>query len=488
MPTSPLLPAGLIAALAAAPAAAQTLLPLTPYPHTGDLYVTDSTNDAIFRLVDLDLDGDYDGPGEVNVYYDDTTGSIALTNNNGIAVGGNGTIYVTDSNERIVLALDDLDGNGDCFGPGEARIYFDGTGGAASGVFMGSAANVCVDLVGNLWVAVSGAGSTAPFNVDKVLRLSDFNADGDANDAFEAHEYYFPAQGGGTGDTLPQDVQVGPDGVLYMADIPSSGSLPKAIYRLFDGNLDGVIEDSLGEATTYFVPPTLGSSVFFWGLAIDRDGYFYLADTTGETVHRFRDVDGNGTIDPLTESVAWWTAAGDTNIWRLAAASDGSLLAAETQTPDRILRLVDLDQNGVVDPLTETFVLWSDTLGGPDIGNPRSLALARQPTVDVDVAPSIGTVTQINTFANTADAALVYYSAATLPPFPLPPFGFLQLDPTAGFGLLLSGTVPPFGPLQTFLPIPNDPVLVGAALHLQGIAGKLSRLQLTNLATMVFQP
>ncbi|QDU69401.1 hypothetical protein [Engelhardtia mirabilis] len=473
--------------LTASQALAQSILPLVPFSETGDLFVTDSTNDTVWRLLDLDLDGDYDGPGEVSVYYDDTLGPIALTNNNGIAVDGNGTVYVGDSSEDFILALRDIDGDGNCHGAGEAVVWFDGKGGSASGVIAGSPANLTADLFGDVWLAVSGSGSSAPDNVDKVIHLRDLNADGDANDVGEAVEYYLPAPGGAGGDTLPQDVTVGLDGRLYMVDIPTSGTLGKGVYRLDDVDASGTI-DAAGEDQPFFIPPAQANNPFFWGLTMDAQGWFYMADTGNELVWRFRDDNFDGSIDASTEASIWWQTTDSSLIWRLAAASDGSVLAAESQSPDRILRLVDTDGSGSVDPVTETFVLWDDTLGGPDIGNPRSLAFDRQPTVDLNPIPSIGTPLLINTFATTGDVVQLYVGGATIAPLPLPPFGFLELNPGAAFAPLASGTVPSFGPFAATIGLPADPGLIGVQVFVQGIAGKPLHLRLTNTASLVLQP
>ena len=192
---------------------------------------------------------------------------------------------------------------------------------------------------------------------------------------------------------------------------------------------------------------------------------------------RFPDANGDGTVDPLTEAAVWWQAV-DSQIWRVAAASDGSVYAAETETPDRILRLVDADASGTVDPLdpAETQTVWSDVGASVDISNPRSLAMDRQPTLQANALPQVGQPWDLIVLATAGDLAVVYWSAATVAPIPFAPFGELELDLAPGhFGFLFQGLLPENGPLFVSLPVPNDPGFAGATIALQGVAGKAAR-------------
>ena len=151
--------------LLCSPALAQHPLPL--------LYVTDSGNDQVHRLNDANGDGDYEDPGEVTVFYDDTLGPFELGNNNGIAVDARGIVYVCDSSSDFVLALEDLDGDGTCHGPGEARIFYSDAN--LEGIPFGSPSDMTFD--GNrLWVAIPGAGNEP----DIIMWMEDLDGDGNA--------------------------------------------------------------------------------------------------------------------------------------------------------------------------------------------------------------------------------------------------------------------------------------------------------------------
>ena len=335
------------------------------------VFVTDSTGDNVWRLEDLDGDGTYDGVGETVEFYSDTLGTIALSNNIGITRdAATGIVYVCDSSVDIILALEDLDGDGNCNDVGEHRVFFDGNaGGNASGVLMVSAQDLFVAPDGKLWVA---SANTASGN-DLIFYLEDLNGDGDANDAGEAVIYY-QIPGLSTGDSLPQDVTLGPDGAMYYLESGSTGFFAKGIYRLEDLDSNGSIDPS--EATAFFIPPALGSSAFYWGFDVDDDGAFYLADTGNDVIWRVRDANGNGTIEPA-ETTQWWTSPGPSTIWSVSVGNDGWLYAGEFVAPSRVFRMRDTNQNGVIDLATEFETVYDENLAGAVIGNPRSIHVAR---------------------------------------------------------------------------------------------------------------
>ncbi len=468
-------------------AKAQGLIPLLPFQYTGDLYISDPGTDSVYRLMDLNGDGTYNGPGEIVRFYDDTLGNFNLTNCNSVAVGPNGVVYVGDSSEQNVFAMADLNGDGTANGPNESWIFFDGNGNNAENITTGSPANMTIDALGRIWMAVSGKGSTSPNNVDKIVVLADLNGDGNANGPFESFEYYIMTPSSPLGLNVPQDVQIGFDGHLYMLDIPSTGSLEKGVYRLNDANGDGLINDA-SEAPPFFIPPPQSSNPFFWGMTIDADGYFYIADTLNWLIWRFRDEDGDGVVDPLTEATLWWQSPVSSRIWRLAANSDGSIYGGDAIAPRRVLRFEDLDGDGVIDPVTEVTEVYNETIADLAITNTRSIAFDRRPTIFGEASPSIGQSTGLTLLAALQDDALLYASSATIPPLNLPPFGFLELNPIApGFQLLWFGNLGGFATQTLTYPIPNNPSLVGGQVHFQALVGKASRLRLSNLFTWTLQ-
>jgi len=341
------------------------ILLLTPTLLASDpIYVTDnatSANEAIWRLEDLNGDGDYNDAGEAFKFYDDTlAGAIDLSNNSGVKVGPDGSVYVCDSTVDIVLRIRDLNGDGDGNDAGEAAVWFNGTpGGNGSGIVMASSNNLFVDGSGVVWVATantSGGGN------DAILRLQDNNSDGDANDLGEAAEYHTIQPGASTGAWIPNAVAQGPDGRIYYTENGNDAALVKGVYRLNDLNGNGVI-DAAGESAPFFLPtPGPTNNNFHWNLAFDANGFGFLGDVTFEQIWKFKDQNGDGDALDAGESLIWWTGPANSSlIWDFCFTSDGAMLACETQTPDRIVRLFDEDCDGLISAL-EFLAVYDETL------------------------------------------------------------------------------------------------------------------------------
>ncbi len=347
--------------LATSSASAQELLPA---------YVTDSAGDTIWSCDDLDADGTYNGAGEVTAFYDDSVGPLALTNNTDLIRDESGAIYVSDTSQDSIFRFVDLDGDGNAHGAGEAVVWFDGTSGNPSGVELTSGRGMWRDPDGVLWVASANTGGGGN---DAIVRLEDVNGDGDANDAGESLEYFVAAPGGSAGDSIPAAVTRGADGAIYYVETGATGVLAKGVYRLEDLDGSGTI-DSNAEVTAFFLPPALGGSPFHWDIGQDALGRFYLNDTGNDVIWRFADADGDGTVD-ATEATVVYSATGSSLIWEVTPAPDGSLYVAEDQNPDRLLRLVDGDGDGVFDAATEVQTIYSETVAAINIGSPKGVVV-----------------------------------------------------------------------------------------------------------------
>jgi hypothetical protein len=228
------------------------------------IFVTDnatSANEAVWKLEDINGDGDYNDAGEALKFYDDTlAGAIDLSNNSGVKVASDGSLFVCDSTIDIVLRIRDLNSDGDGNDAGEANVWFNGApGGNASGVVMASSNNLCVDAAGLVWVATAGASGGGN---DAILRLQDLNNDGDANDLGEASEYYNINPGASTGAWIPTAVAVGPDGKVYYTENGNDAALVKGVYRLNDINNNGVIDSQLKRSRTSSPRPDRPTTTF----------------------------------------------------------------------------------------------------------------------------------------------------------------------------------------------------------------------------------
>lgn len=358
-----------IAVAAAFLATASISLAQTPFVPLADMWVTDSSNDRVTRLRDLNFDGDYDDVGEAQIFYDDAIGPWPLSLNNYISSRADGSLWISEAGTDQILVMRDLNGDGDAHDANEAVEYFAALFNA-NGLLMPTPQGMAWQ--GSvLYVANSQAGSSGK---DTILRFEDLNNDGDAMDAGESSEYYVSSDlslGGAGGDSLPQDVQVGLDGALYYLDAGSTGVIPKGIYRLVDLDSSGAI-DAPAEVTPFFIPTALGATPFYWNVEQDSAGYWYLADTGNDVIWRAFDANGDNVIDPVTEAVQWWVSPSSSLIWDVRVGADGLLYVGETQNNDRFFTMLDADSNDSIDPLTEVKTVYDQNLSlGDPIGQLR---------------------------------------------------------------------------------------------------------------------
>jgi hypothetical protein len=94
----------------------------------------------------------------------------------------------------------------------------------------------------------------------------------------------------------------------------------------------------------------------------------------------------------------------------------------------------------------------------------------------------------VTVFATWGDLVQLYYSGAQIAPLPLAPFGFIELDPVASFGLLTAGVIGQFTPVSVVVNVPNNPNLIGASVYLQAVAGQPVLLRLGAVQQVTFQP
>ncbi|MDF1838370.1 MAG: hypothetical protein P1V35_10905, partial [Planctomycetota bacterium] len=335
-------------------------------------YVNNSTGtDSVWLCQDLDQNGDYNGVGEITIFYDDLMGTLDLSSPQGSVIRPDGSLLVSDGTEDVILLLADLNASGDALDMGEATVFFDGDPLInGSGVEMASARHMWVDEDFVTWVAVANSGSGGS---DMILRLEDLDADGSANGVGEASMYFESLPGAGTGDSIPVDVMRGTDGAIYYVE---TGTVkPRGVYRLEDLDGSGSI-DQPGEETTYFVTPPPFINPFHWTAHLAPDGRMYLVDGDTDSFWVLDDINGDGVIDNLSsEAAIFWTPLLASRVWGFDFAPDGSAYVGEDQTPDRLLRLHDADGNGEIDNATEVFTIYDDTVSAVDIGSPRSLVV-----------------------------------------------------------------------------------------------------------------
>lgn len=214
----------------------------------GHLYITNAGNsfgpDAVYRLIDLNNDGDCNDPGEINFFL----GEGAFGPGNGpfspqeiVFLGDVGYLRNSSANLHGVWRFEDLDSNGAADDPGEFTVFFDATN--KSGIVPAAGFPLEADLArpGSLYFL-----DIAPGAVDRLIRLTDLNADLDANDAGEAVVVYENASSGFSAI----DLVCLADGRVLMTD--ASGDI---VLVLEDLDQDGDFMDA-GESSVWFANTT----------------------------------------------------------------------------------------------------------------------------------------------------------------------------------------------------------------------------------------
>ena len=144
----------------------------------------DQRADALFLLVDENRDGDALDPGERLVFFDETNASgLATPTNNIFTVEqtSDKSVYVGDGSADAVFRLNDLNRDGDANDAGEALIWFDANN--AEGLALVTPNGIAEGSDGAIYITNAG---TRPSPTDAVYRTQDLNGDGDANDAGES--------------------------------------------------------------------------------------------------------------------------------------------------------------------------------------------------------------------------------------------------------------------------------------------------------------
>jgi hypothetical protein len=282
-------------------------------------------------------------------------------------------VFYTDGSSDSVYRLMDLNGDGDAQDAGEANVWFSDTGNF-HGFRLPTPNSVFQDSTGATYVTNAGTGSL-PF--DAVYRTLDFNGDGDAQDEDEA-SLWIDLQTIAQPSSVFDITFIGD--TAYIAD--TRGSDPDVIYRASDDNADGVIDASeltvfIDDNNPYGVQIATALVSDLQSLYVSESVSSQL-----QGVYRLTDLDGSGAIDQASEAALVWDENHVPDGYLMASSFGmavgpnsellvGSAGAAEA---DNIFRLIDLNGDGDCMDAGET-IIWADGGGasGVFIDNPRSL-------------------------------------------------------------------------------------------------------------------
>jgi len=214
----------------------------------GRIYITNAGNsfgnDGIYRLVDLNGNGTAQDAGEITEY----VGAPFFGPGNGafspqeIFFDADDALYMHNSSSGLfgVWRFRDLNANGRADDAGESNVFWDSTNAAGTPANAGFAIEPDRARAHSMYILQTGSGS-----VDQLVRLTDLNNDGDAQDPGESAIVWSTAESGFTNIDCVS---------LYNGDVLITDSSGKRIILLHDANGDGDFMD-VGERTDYYTNP-----------------------------------------------------------------------------------------------------------------------------------------------------------------------------------------------------------------------------------------
>ena len=229
-------------------------------------YVSDRSGGEIYRIQDLNGDGDALDAGEKVLWADGMVDAIDLTTDGR-------AIFAVDRSAGRIMRYADTNGDGDALDAGEATVWADGLGNPYG-----------------ITMAAGGAVYCTEYSAAEVRRLSDLNGDGDALDAGETLDFTPPLIN--TAHGLLLDAGGG-----FFAGARDADT----VYRVRDRNGDGDAFDVI-EVLSY-ADNVFGGVNGPWGMAGYSGGGFLLAEYVGDKVSLVRDLNGDGDALDVGEAV-----------------------------------------------------------------------------------------------------------------------------------------------------------------------------------------
>jgi hypothetical protein len=294
----------------------------------GDVMVLDGgTVDVVLRLQPLNGDGDANDAGEVSVFYDASTGGPRLFTPNTFIMLPNGASYVSDdgSTAKRLLRFIDANGDRDALDPGEAMIVYDATA---------LSVPVLEDIES---LAAFGDGHLIGGDTTRkaLFEFRDLNGDSDFLDLDEVR-LFFQSEG----DLLLGDLDaIAVQGrVVFVADEDTG-----TILTLSDGNGNGNAADP-GEARVFLDATAsvrvtdVNDFIALEGgglLVVDgaKDAVFFVADRNGDG-----DALDEGEVSPwlIDDGTTFSTPQGLAFVPGAAPPPPGDFIRAEVTGDERL--------------------------------------------------------------------------------------------------------------------------------------------------------
>ncbi|MDO1451888.1 IPT/TIG domain-containing protein [Rhodocytophaga aerolata] len=306
-----------------------------PVAGSGDIVVTTNSKSAkstsSFRYVETITVTTV--AGSVEGYIDGTSTNAKFQNPHYLAVGSDGTLYISDTfNNRIRKISPDgivstVAGNGDR----GIQQYVDGP--AAQARF-NSPNGIAVANDGTLYVAESGSNRIRKISPDGIV--STIAGDGNIMGGY--------ADGPGTQALFkqPTDISIASDGTLYITDLNN--------YRIRKISPDGIVSTVAGNGSLGAVDGPAAQATFDnpSGITIGSDGTLYITER-----HKIRKISPDGIVSTVAGNADFGTIDGTRAEARfyfpadITVAGDGTLYVSEF-TNNKIRKI---DSAGVVTTL-----------------------------------------------------------------------------------------------------------------------------------------
>ena len=268
----------------------------------GNLYIADTDNHRIRRVDSSGTITTVAGTGEDGYHGDGGPAINALLDSPaGVAVDGAGNLYIADTDNHRIRRVDSSGTITNVSGTGEPD--FSGDGGPAIAAQLNLPSGVALDSAGNLYVADTWNNRIRRIDTAGTITSIAGNGrrgfSGDGGTAVAARLYY------------PTGVAVDGSENVYVADASN--------HRIRRIDTTGTITTIAGTGEEGFSSdggPAIAAQLNLpSGVALDRVGNLYIADTDN---HRIRRVDSSGTISTFA-------GTGDPTGWDHTVAIESSL-------------------------------------------------------------------------------------------------------------------------------------------------------------------
>ena len=248
------------------------------YGPQGDIYLTDSKNHQVYRIT---FDGRFElfaGAGDAGYGEQGYSGDFGLAraaklnDPRGITVGSNGTVYIADTGNHVIRAVDRITGVITTFA-GQGRPGFGGDGDYARNAQFTRPEGLSFDNKGNLYVADTGNHRIRKIAPEALLTtIAGYIGAGFTNDGQQALLARFNSPSGVAADTL---------GNVYVAD--------RGNHRIRMIRPDGVVATIAGAGRAGFNGDGIGNLSLLSSpnaVSVDGEDRIVLSDTGNNRLRR----------------------------------------------------------------------------------------------------------------------------------------------------------------------------------------------------------